>query len=150
MTSSTGKVVTLKDITNVQTKIHQSSDSNNLDTLVQCLKGMECILPLYKKFVYSSLFIQFLQLNFTLMTRMSLQTFFQDCIMKATFSSYPELIMVGATYKLNEFCMPLYILIVDGNGQSEITGVYLTSQETIMKIVSVWNVITYVWWIQEW
>ena len=37
---NTGKVVTLKDITNVQTEIHQSSDSNNLDILVQCLKDI--------------------------------------------------------------------------------------------------------------
>ena len=64
------------------------------------------------------------------MTRMSLQDFFQNCIMKTAFSSYPELIMVDATYKLNEFSMPLYLLIVDGNGQSEIIGMYLTSTET--------------------
>ena len=38
LTRSTVKVVTLKDITNVQTQIHQSSDSNNLDTLVPMLK----------------------------------------------------------------------------------------------------------------
>ena len=88
-TSSTGKVVTLKDITNVQSEIHQSSESNNLDTLVQYLKGMEGISSLQKKFVYSSLFIQVLQLNFTLMTRMNLQDFFQDCIMKATFFFIP-------------------------------------------------------------
>ena len=51
--------------------------------------------------------------------------------MKTAFSSYPELIMVDATYKLNEFSMPLYLLvIVDGNGQSEIIGMYLTSTET--------------------
>ena len=37
---STGKVVTLKDITNVETEIHQSSDSNNLDIIVQCLKDI--------------------------------------------------------------------------------------------------------------
>ena len=41
--------------------------------------------------------------------------------MKAMFFSYPELIMVHATYKLNEFHMPLYLfLIVDDNGQNEI------------------------------
>ena len=41
--------------------------------------------------------------------------------MKTMFLSYPELIVVDATYKLNEFHMPLYLfLIVDDNGQSEI------------------------------
>ena len=32
---------------------------------------------------------------------------------------------------INEFHIPLYLLvIVDGNGQSEIIGMYLTTQET--------------------
>ena len=62
LTISTGKVVTLKDITNVQTEIHQSSDSNNLNTLLQCFKDIEGIssLNLHIMFVYSSLFIQVL------------------------------------------------------------------------------------------
>ena len=46
--SSTRKVVTLKVMTNVQTEIHQRSDSSNLKTLVQCLKDMEGISPLYE------------------------------------------------------------------------------------------------------
>ena len=41
--SNTRKVVTLKFMTKVKTEIHQSSDSNNLNTLVQCLKDMEGI-----------------------------------------------------------------------------------------------------------
>ena len=60
------------------------------------------------------------------MTKMSLDDFFQDCILKVTFSSYPELIVIDTTYKLNEFDIPLYLLlIVDGNGHSEIIGMYL-------------------------
>ena len=51
--------------------------------------------------------------------------------MKVTYGGYPEVIMVDATYKLNELQMPLYlILIVDGNAQNEIVGLYLTSLET--------------------
>ena len=57
--------------------------------------------------------------------------FFQDNIMKVTYAACPELIMVDATYTLNELRIPLYlILIVDGNGKSEIVGLYLTSLET--------------------
>ena len=57
--------------------------------------------------------------------------FIQDNIMKVTYAACPELIMVDATYKLNELWMPLYlILIVDGNGQSEMVGLYLTTLET--------------------
>ena len=57
--------------------------------------------------------------------------FFQDNIMKVISAAYPELIIVDATYKFNELPIPLYlIVIVDGNGQSEIVGLYLTSLET--------------------
>lgn len=56
---------------------------------------------------------------------------FQDSVMKITFASYPEVLMVDATYKLNELRMPLYLmLVVDSNGQSEIVAAYLTTLET--------------------
>ena len=65
--------------------------------------------------------------------------FFQDSVMKSVFGGYPE-ILIDATYKLNKFRMPLYILLViDGNGLSEIIGIFLTSVETedaISKMVS--------------
>ena len=63
-------------------------------------------------FIYSSLFVQVLQFNFTLMKRMSLEDFFQDCIIKATFSSYSELIMVDAICKFSEFRMSLYLFLL--------------------------------------
>ena len=51
--------------------------------------------------------------------------------MKVTFSSYPEILLIDGTYKLNELRMPLYLmLIVDGNGQSEIVAAFLTILET--------------------
>ena len=51
--------------------------------------------------------------------------------MKTNFAAYPEVLMVDATYKLNELHMPLYLtLIVDSNGQSEIVGAFLTTLET--------------------
>jgi len=56
---------------------------------------------------------------------------FQDKTMKATYAAYPEVLFVDATYKLNNLRMPLYIfLTVDGNGQSEIVGLFITSLET--------------------
>ena len=43
--------------------------------------------------------------------------------------------MIDATYKLNELRMPLYLMIVlDGNGQSKIVAVFLTSLETEVAI----------------
>ena len=75
--------------------------------------------------------------------------FFHDNIMKVTYAACPELIMVDATYKLNELRMPLYlILIVDGNGQSEIVGLYLTSLETrkaISEMVGLFKIHNLAW-----
>ena len=51
--------------------------------------------------------------------------------MKFNFQSYPEVLVVDSTYKLNDLRMPLYImLIVDGNGQSEVVSMCLTTLET--------------------
>ncbi len=56
---------------------------------------------------------------------------FQDNLIKITFAAYPEVLMVDATYKLNQLRMPLYsMIVVDSNGQIEIVGVFLTALET--------------------
>ena len=61
--------------------------------------------------------------------------FFQDAGMKYNFECYPEVVMVDATYKLNELRMPLYLMmVIDGNGQSEIIAMFLTSLETKQAI----------------
>ena len=45
--------------------------------------------------------------------------FIKNNIMKVTSAAYPELIIVDATYKLNELLIPLYLnFIVNGKGQS--------------------------------
>ena len=57
--------------------------------------------------------------------------FFQDALMKYNFHCYPEVVLFDATYKLNEFRMPLYLmLVIDGNGHSKIVSMFLTSTET--------------------
>lgn len=56
--------------------------------------------------------------------------YFQTSEMRTTFASYPELLLIDATYKLNDLNMPLYVLmIVDGNGESEIVCLWLTQFE---------------------
>ena len=64
---------------------------------------------------------------------------FQDSIMQSVFSAYPEVLLVDATYKLNDLRMPLYLLMsIDGNGNGEIVLLYLTSLETeqgLLKMV---------------
>ena len=63
--------------------------------------------------------------------------------MKLNFDAYPEVLMVDATYKLNELRMPLYLLlVVDSNGQSEIVATFLMTLETeeaITKMVQVFK-----------
>ena len=57
--------------------------------------------------------------------------FFQDESMKLNFSSYPELLFMDATYKLNELRIPVYILLVeDSLGLSEVVGVALLVNKT--------------------
>ena len=56
--------------------------------------------------------------------------FFQDVGMEEAFSAYPEIVCIDATYKLTEFRIPVYILLVeDGMGLSEIAGVALLATE---------------------
>jgi len=67
--------------------------------------------------------------------------YFQDAIMKYNFTCFPEVILFDATYKLNELRMPLYLmLVIDGNGQSEIVSLFLTSLETKAVITDMINV----------
>lgn len=50
--------------------------------------------------------------------------------MKKKFEDFPEMIMVDATYKLNDLRMPVFLqLVVDGNGESEIVSVYVVVSE---------------------
>lgn len=57
--------------------------------------------------------------------------FFQDTRMKEMFNTYPELVMMDGTYKLNDRRMPLIVmLIVDGNGQSQIAGLCIVKSES--------------------
>ena len=47
--------------------------------------------------------------------------FFQDGLVKSTFAAFPVLLLINATYKLND--LRLYLMMcVDGNGNSEIVS----------------------------
>ena len=55
---------------------------------------------------------------------------FQDHVMKSVYLSYPEVLLVDATYKLTDLRMPVYIFMaIDGNGQGEIAMICLTALE---------------------
>ena len=48
---------------------------------------------------------------------------YQDVKMSRLQSRFPELLLLDATYKLNDIRMPLYVLMVlDGNGESVVVG----------------------------
>ena len=56
--------------------------------------------------------------------------FFQTQEMRNMFSVYPEVLLMDATYKLNDLRMPLYVLLtIDGNGESEIVGLWMVESE---------------------
>ena len=58
------------------------------------------------------------------------EIYFQTKEMKDTFRSYPEILFIDATYKLNDLRMPLYVLLtVDGNGESEIVCLWIVQNE---------------------
>ena len=60
---------------------------------------------------------------------------FQTEEMRSTFSAYPEVLLIDATYKLNDLRMPLYVLqSVDGNGESEIICFWLVACEDLATI----------------
>lgn len=56
--------------------------------------------------------------------------FYQDPQMRLLFESYPELLLLDATYKLNDLRLPLYVMLaVDGNGESVIVALWIVTSE---------------------
>lgn len=64
---------------------------------------------------------------------------YQDEEMRWMFDAFPEVLLIDATYKLNNLRLPLYVMLaVDGNGESEIVGLMLLADEqadTIRKMI---------------
>ena len=118
-----GKIVTLKDISNISTK-----------------QGLSYLLCEF----YTSMFLLAGACVGVIVDNDNVLQgiFFQD-VMRQCFSSYPELVCVDATYKLIELRFPLYIMLVeDGNGQSEIVAAFTVLQETdstISKMVDLFK-----------
>lgn len=56
--------------------------------------------------------------------------YFQTQEWRNMYTHFPELILIDATYKLNNLRMPLYIMmVVDGNGESEVIALWLVVHE---------------------
>ncbi|KAK6169865.1 hypothetical protein SNE40_020840 [Patella caerulea] len=116
--STTGKTLILKDIHNIASQNH-TNHRNNFEELVSEMKKIE-----------GSSVDAFTDDNDTLQA-----IAFQTEEMRNTFAAYPELLLIDATYKLNNLRMPLYVLMnVDGNGESEVICLWLVATEDRLTI----------------
>ncbi|KAJ8281155.1 hypothetical protein GJAV_G00064170 [Gymnothorax javanicus] len=96
---TTGKMVTLRDITNHSNKLVPKPA--NLEEILDKLQSS------------GDLTIRVLTVDDTLEA-----IYYQDEMMKWKFKCFPELLMVDATYKLNDIRMPVFLqIVVDGNGE---------------------------------
>ena len=121
---SSGKVLLMKDIHNLKRSDNKSrNDHSTLQNAVNELN--KC----------NGAFVK-IQTDGTAENTMT-GLFFQDARMRQVFAEYPEFLCVDATYKVNDLRMPLYLLIAEnGNGQSEIVGVWVVANETEETIQS--------------
>ena len=115
--NQTGKFVLLKDIHNLCTKL-KSSNNKDLTTLQSAVSHLSKCNGAYVKLVTKG--------NSELRG-----LYFQDARMRNIFQTYPQFLCIDATYKVNDLRMPLYVLLIEnGNGQNEIVGMWLVSDET--------------------
>ncbi|VDI04173.1 zinc finger SWIM domain-containing protein 3 [Mytilus galloprovincialis] len=113
----TGKKIVLKDLHNIKSEMKKKKSTSGKTDLEQMydILSSSC----------SESVVEYITENNKLQA-----IFFQDRHMRIAFDSYPEVILVDATYKTNSLRMPLYLIInVDGNGQSEIVAMFLLTQE---------------------
>ena len=118
----TGKKVTLKDISNIKHRTRLPLNRNDLDSVVEFLK---------KEGDSSVDIIVGEEENFK-------RLLYQDVCMRNMYMKFPEVMLVDATYKPLDLGMPVYLLLViDGNGLSEIIGLFLVEEESKEVISSI-------------
>lgn len=112
------KTVLVKDIYNINAKLKSSGNDGITRTVLEEIyedlnkyEGVVAEIMLSEENVLEGIFIQ-------------------DQRMQQYFDLYPEVIIVDATYKLNDRRMPLFVmLVIDGNGESQITALFLLRSE---------------------
>ena len=120
----TGKKVTLKDISNIKYRTRLSLNRNDLDSVAEFLQkegdsSVGIMVDEEKHFK---------------------GLLYQDTYMRNMFMKFPEVMLVDATYKLLHLRIPVYLLLVrDGNGLSEIIGLFLVEEESKAVISSIVN-----------
>lgn len=108
----TGKTLLMKDFHNLKQRTN-SSDQNELQAIFDEVK--------MRNDVVTEL----------LVTENELQgIYIQDSRMKRYFDTYPDILLMDATYKLNDRRMPLFfMLVIDGNGESHIAAMFVIKSE---------------------
>ena len=105
--TANGHPITLKDIANIRAETKKAVKSNEMETIIPFLQskdGASVEIAVDEQHNFKCLF-------------------YQDSQMKSVYNMFPEIVMVDATYKLLDLKLPLYVmLVVDGNGLSEIVG----------------------------
>ena len=127
---STGRILLMKDIHNI--KQSGEKKSNDMSTLQSAVNELNKCNGAFVK----------LQTDGSADNTLT-GLFFQDSRMRQVFSEYPEFLCIDATYKVNDLRMPLYLLIIEnGNGQSEICGIWVVAnecEETIQSMVNIFK-----------
>ena len=113
--TSTGKKVTLKDISNIKQNSKKNIQKNDLDDVIGYLKkqpGCCTDVVVDEENNFKSLF-------------------YQDAHMQNIYTHFPEILLVDATYKLLDLRMPVYLLMgIDGDGLSEVVAMFIVAEET--------------------
>ncbi|CAC5419274.1 unnamed protein product [Mytilus coruscus] len=111
----TGKKVSLKDITNLQTVIKNRSKCHDVASLVK------------KLLIDHGTIVELFASEDNVLQGL----FYQDKEMLQNFENYPEILFIDSTFKVNNLRMPLYVFLVeDSMGQSEVAGLcFLAAEE---------------------
>lgn len=138
MEKRNGQPVSLKSIHNVQTKVHV-----DLHKLVAEETELEKLLEKMQQIPNARIKVVVNESNELT------GIYFQDERMAKLYEKYPEVLLIDATYKLNNRGVPLFILlVVDGNGESEIACLWFIkseSKETISPLVDAFKELNENW-----
>jgi zinc finger SWIM domain-containing protein 3 len=122
-----GKQATLTDMRNSKFQRRNCKAENQLDSIVSLLEAKERSIVQVAVTEDSQLF----------------GIFYQDAVMQKIFAKFPELLVVEEPYSVDELGMFMYLLmIVDGNGQSEIVCTFLAVEagdETVKQVIQLFK-----------
>ena len=132
LSQETGKVVLLKELTNISSLLKQKVTDCTIAMLktkygmlyYSCIYCLSSLLSYYPSYPASFLFLVGASIEVHSDENKNLKgIFIQDKEMKDAFSAYPELLCTDATYKLLQLGFPLYLMLCeDSNGQSELVA----------------------------